>query len=319
VVTVSLNRRAQLGKGVPSLEVHIHERIAGFEVRLQRSDGKDVVVRGGGPPGVTRTIQLTQPEGRFGYRGVLTVNLPNGERPQMPLEFEAELFGPLKLSVDNSSVDVAARRVVLRSSRPATRAEIEVVLDTGEIAAEQEIPFDNAPAGSPLEITWPELPGRVLKVAVRVHDAHDFFAGVELFPWQLDIPHEELQFPSGKTEVPPSEQPKLEDSLQKIADAIRRYGRFAELKLYIAGHSDTVGPAELNRNLSLGRARSIGAWFRKRGIRIPIHYAGFGEDALLVGTPDETDEPRNRRAEYIISVEEPVIQGSAVKARWHKL
>jgi hypothetical protein len=38
---------------------------------------------------------------------------------------------------------------------------------------------------------------------------------------------------------------------------------------------------------------------------MPLYYAGFGEDQLKVKTPDNTDEARNRRADYVIGVEEP--------------
>ena len=33
--------------------------------------------------------------------------------------------------------------------------------------------------------------------------------------------------------------------------------------------------------------------------------AGFGEDQPAVATPDETDEPANRRADYVLKVEPP--------------
>ena len=34
---------------------------------------------------------------------------------------------------------------------------------------------------------------------------------------------------------------------------------------------------------------------------IPIYFQGFGEEVLAKPTPDETDEPLNRRALYILS------------------
>lgn len=83
--------------------------------------------------------------------------------------------------------------------------------------------------------------------------------------------------------------------------------------------TDTVGPAASNRTLSLNRARSIGAWFRKRGVRIPVMYEGFGEEALLVGTGDEVDEPKNRRAMYIISIDPPRTQNTPFEPKWQRL
>jgi hypothetical protein len=84
------------------------------------------------------------------------------------------------------------------------------------------------------------------------------------------------------------------------------------------GHTDTVGSAADNRKLSLARARAIAAWYHERGLPLPLAYAGFGEDALKVKTPDNTDEAANRRADYIVGVEEPLV-ARGVRASWYKL
>lgn len=318
-VDVGLNGRAQLGKGLPSLEVRILEPIAGFELALERSDGKTIRQKGGGPPGAARTIQLQQPEGRFRYQGQLTAVFKNGERATLPLDFEAELWGPLRLTLDKKDVDVEGRRVVVRTSRPVVKAEVEVLLDDGTTAHQAELALPKNGPGDPIEITWPAHEGRVMRIGIRVHDDATFYTGVELFPWQVDIPHEDVAFDSGKWAVRPDQEEKLEASYKLIAEAVQKYGRLANLRLYVAGHTDTVGAEAANRTLSQNRARSIGAWFRKRGLRIPIFYEGFGEQALLVSTPDETPEERNRRAEYIVAVEDPSLPKMPFQPTWRKL
>ena len=90
---------------------------------------------------------------------------------------------------------------------------------------------------------------------------------------------------------------------QKIADEVGKARKIAPdvpVKLFIAGYTDTVGTPADNRKLSLERARAIAAWFRDRGLPLPIEYAGFGEEVLRVKTPDETDNAANRRADYIV-------------------
>lgn len=318
-VDVALNGRAQLGKGLPSLEIRILEPIAGFEVKLQRSDGKALKKRGGGAPGVTRTIDLQQPEGKFRYVGELEVLFRNGERASLPLDFEAELWGPLKMTLDKEDVDVTGRKIVFRANRPIAHAEVEVLLDTGKHAFHGEVPLGSKPAGTPLEITWPEHEGRVMKIAVRAFDEATYFTGVELFPWQVDIPHEDVQFDSGKAAVRTDQEEKLEASFKLIADAVQKFGKLANLRLYVVGHTDTVGATDANRALSMNRAKALGAWFRKRGLRIPIYYEGFGEQAPVVSTEDETEEPRNRRAEYIVSVEDPALPKMPFSPTWRKL
>jgi outer membrane protein OmpA-like peptidoglycan-associated protein len=318
-VRVSLQPRAAVGKGLPALQVHIEEPIAGFEVVLERGDGQKVRVKGGGQPGVTRTLPLEQPEGRFHYEGELVVRFADAEEARMPLSFDAELLGPLTLTVVPEDVDVAGRKLRFTLSRPAARAEVTVLMDTGKKAFEGEVPFDGAPAGRPLEVTWPAAEGKVLRISLKAFDTSDFYTGVDLFPWRVDIPHEEVNFASGRAEVPAAERRKLDTSHALISDAVKRYGRFAELRLYILGHTDTVGDTASNRTLSLERARGIAAYLRKKGLRLPIFYEGFGEQSPLVPTPDETDEASNRRAEYILAVEPPALSSTPFPPRWRKL
>ncbi|HET9449428.1 MAG TPA: OmpA family protein [Aggregicoccus sp.] len=318
-VRVSLEARKPLGPEAPALLVHILEPIAGFEVKLRRSDGQAVNVKGGGPPGVTRRVALPQPEGRFHYEGELVVRFPGADTGAMPLSFDTEVHGPLKLSVAPQDLDLAARTLRFTLSRPVSRAQLSVLMDTGKKAFEGEVRFAGEPAGTPLTVRWPAAPGRVLRISLRAWDSSDFYDGLELFPWQVDIPHEEVHFASGRSEIPAAERPKLDASHARIAEALARYGRFAPLRLYVLGHTDTVGRGPDNRALSLARARSIATYFRRKGLRVPLYVEGFGEESPRVATADETDEPGNRRAEYIIAVEDPRLQDPPFAPRWRKL
>jgi outer membrane protein OmpA-like peptidoglycan-associated protein len=318
-IRVSLEGRAALGEKLPTLLVHIEEPIAGFEVKLKRSDGKVVEVKGGGKPGIVRRIELEQPEGRFHYEGELVVRFPDAEAGSMPLSFDTELYGPLKLEVRGEDVDVAGRKVRFTLNRPAGRVELTVLMDTGKKAFMGDVSFKGEPAGTPLELTWPPEEGRVMKISLRAFDTAEFYTGVDLFPWQVDIPHEEVNFASGSADVPAGERGKLDKSHALIAEALAKYGRFAALRLYVLGHTDTVGPTADNRELSLKRAKSLAAYFRKRGLRVPVFYEGFGEQSPAVATPDETAEAGNRRAEYIIAVEDPVLKHAPFPPRWRKL
>ena len=95
------------------------------------------------------------------------------------------------------------------------------------------------------------------------------------------------------------------------------------MRLYIAGHTDTVGANAKNRKLSLDRALAIGSYFKKKGIKIPIAVAGFGEEVLKAKTADNTDERANRRADYVIGPASgaPPFKGPylKVKADWKQL
>jgi len=319
-VDVSFNPTGLRGKTLPQVHVHILEPIAGFKLNLVRSDVKKLTVKGGGRPGVTRTIDLDTPEGKFGWKGVLTINLPNADQASMPMEFETELYGPLVFSFDkDTDADIEHRKVTVHINHPAAKADLKVLMDTGDYAFNGEVDLSGKEANEPLTLTWPEAKGNVMKVYVRVYDTAGFYNGVELTPWSIDIPHEEVNFDFGKWDVLATERPKLDKSYALIADALTKYGHLADIRLYIAGHTDTVGTNASNKTLSLNRARAIGKYFRQKGLRIPIYVEGFGEEALAVSTPDETPEPKNRRAEYTLSIDDPGAKKTAFHPHWQRL
>jgi outer membrane protein OmpA-like peptidoglycan-associated protein len=318
-IRVSLDNRVPLGKGMPALKVEILEPILGFEVKLKRSDGQELEFKEGGRPGTTRTLTLEQPEGRFHYEGQLKVRFRGSEPGTMPLSFDTELLGPLKLVVSKEDLNLEERKLRFKLSRPAGRAKLSVVVDSGWSAYDGEVKFKGEPSETPLEVTWPKVPGKVMKISLQAFDTADFYQSVDFFPWQVNIPHEEVNFPSGSAEILASERKKLDSTVEKLSEAVERYGQLAAIRLYVLGHTDTVGKTDSNRELSLQRARSIAAYFRKHGARLPIFYEGFGEQAPLRVTKDETDEPANRRAEYIISVDDPALKNAPFAPQWRKL
>jgi len=69
----------------------------------------------------------------------------------------------------------------------------------------------------------------------------------------------------------------------------------------IEGHTDTVGTPDGNRALSQKRAETVAAYLESKfGVQADkLTAAGVGQDDLLVSTPDQTPEPRNRRVKII--------------------
>jgi peptidoglycan-associated lipoprotein len=66
----------------------------------------------------------------------------------------------------------------------------------------------------------------------------------------------------------------------------------------IIGHTDTMGESDVNEQLGMERARQVSAFLA--GLNLPadkVAVESHGEKNLLVATPDNTDEPRNRRVE----------------------
>jgi outer membrane protein OmpA-like peptidoglycan-associated protein len=69
----------------------------------------------------------------------------------------------------------------------------------------------------------------------------------------------------------------------------------------VVGHTDTTGSAESNFGLGLKRANTVRNLLIDSGLGAPfVSAATVGEADLLVGTPDEVAEPRNRRVEIVV-------------------
>jgi outer membrane protein OmpA-like peptidoglycan-associated protein len=101
-----------------------------------------------------------------------------------------------------------------------------------------------------------------------------------------------INFAFGSAEIPRSERWKVEN----IGDALNQLlDRNPDTIVLIEGHTDAVGSRASNQRLSEARAASL-----KRDLRryfgVPsynLETVGYGEDFLIVPTPDE--EWRNRR------------------------
>jgi outer membrane protein OmpA-like peptidoglycan-associated protein len=223
-----------------------------------------------------------------------------------------------QLQLDKSKVDLAGHQLELRMSLPPARVEIRVVSETNEVLAEETHDFTGRDAGSALMVTWsPASAAPVARIDLKAYDTTGGFAGIAVVAWSLSIPHEEVVFRTDSAEIDALERPKLEASLQKIAAALRAHRvDFGRPTLFIAGHTDTVGSDAHNLKLSQARAQAIARWFRAHGVGIAVAYEGFGEFAPAVQTPDNTDEPRNRRVDYILSIDEPVLRTQGFHASW---
>ena len=229
----------------------------------------------------------------------------------------------LKVMVDKTKVDLKAHRLEVKMSRPAGKVKITVYGESNAVLADDEQDFTGRAGGTPLIVTWtPSSDEPVGKIAVRAYDAQGNWVGVEIAPWFVNIPHDDVNFKTDSSEIDAPEVPKVEAAFAKIEEALAKdsaAGRMhAGITLYIAGHTDTVGSPTHNFKLSQDRARSIAAWFRKRGVKIPISYEGFGETSLAVKTADNIDEVKNRRADYVLSDGPPTLSNT-FRPSWKRI
>lgn len=103
-----------------------------------------------------------------------------------------------------------------------------------------------------------------------------------------------LLFATGQQALPPDAEPTIAALLADVAT-------HAVVEVEITGHTDTVGTIETNDRLSKERAVAVREALLLRGLKAAlIRVVGRGERALLIKTPDEIPEPRNRRVQIVI-------------------
>jgi outer membrane protein OmpA-like peptidoglycan-associated protein len=227
---------------------------------------------------------------------------------------------PLRVELDKARVDLTARKLEVRMNHAPGHVEVKVFGPSGDAPlAETDHDFSGHAPGETLTVTWPDPGAEIVRIDVRAYDTDGVYVGYALTPWSLASPHEEVTFATDSAAIAPSEEPKLEASLKLISDALVKYREVGAIKLFVAGRTDTVGGQAHNLKLSQRRAQSLAAWFRKHALKVPVFFEGFGEQAPLVPTPDETDEPRNRRVDYFLSVDEPVLKTLGFRPTWKRV
>lgn len=296
----------------PRLTLRVQKPLATARLKL---DGPAPYAKTLGPaaPGAELVFELPHRRaGTMRWQGALEVRFADGATGTMPLQFETQWATPPHIRVLSSRTElIDEHRVRVVSDRPTQRVDVEVYGDDGVLQASTSRVFGPAPAEEKLVVPWvPRVPGPPLRVRVTVFDPNDVFATSEAYPWTLSIPHEDVVFATGSAEIDEAERSKLDAARLAIARETQRYQKALsvgnqQVKLFIAGHTDSVGASASNRRLSAARAQALARWFRRHEIKIPIYFQGFGEDAPKIQRPDETDEPQNRRADYDIAVDSP--------------
>ena len=94
----------------------------------------------------------------------------------------------------------------------------------------------------------------------------------------------------------------LEDESQALIPAILEAAKnHPAPDVSVIGHTDTVGSSEVNEQLGLQRAQSVAELIRNAGLQVhDMTIASHGERNLIIVTPDNTPEPKNRRVEITV-------------------
>jgi outer membrane protein OmpA-like peptidoglycan-associated protein len=103
-----------------------------------------------------------------------------------------------------------------------------------------------------------------------------------------------LYFESGGTRLTPEAQALI---AKIVADA----GARPAVDVSVIGHADTVGNEKSNEELSLKRAQFVADLLKSKGLKVhALSIESHGKRNLLVRTPDNTPETKNRRVEVSV-------------------
>lgn len=315
----SLIGQAQWGKSKPMLIFQPGVPLAGVRADCLRSDGQKVAI-GVGAVAVGREKRVAIPQGKgvFQYKCTLAGKAGKQAFREFALEFEVKVGEPPRIDIAANAVDEVKRTITLKLSEPAARIELDVTGDDGKPIDNVVQEFKGEAPGTPLTVTWKQADNEVMgRFQLRAFEPAGYFSGVESVTF-VDIPHEDVVFESGKWDIRPSEEGKLLAPLGDILGNLAKVKGVLAVDLYIGGYTDTVGQPADNLELSRKRAASIAAWFLKKGVTVPVNFQGFGETVPAVPTPDSTDEPRNRRASYVLSTTPPPASRGFPARNWSR-
>lgn len=105
-----------------------------------------------------------------------------------------------------------------------------------------------------------------------------------------------VNFATGSTEL----TPHAKETLNALGAALSS-STLASYRFRIEGHTDTVGTQEFNRTLSQHRAETVARYIAMTFGVAPYRMepVGIGSDELLIATPEQVPEPRNRRVKIV--------------------
>jgi outer membrane protein OmpA-like peptidoglycan-associated protein len=241
---------------------------------------------------------------------VLALLTPSAAGPHPP---RVSAQAALRLEVKENDIDLPGRTLHFRMSSGVVQSvDYEMFSPEGAKLHTGHEDYAHAAPGQALEVRWPDLGKKAenFRMELKFSAADGGWVTFQIIRFYIEVPHEEVEFDSGKHDVKADQQGKLDKPLGLLKEAASKYSALMNVSLYVAGHTDTVGASSDNQRLSERRASAIASWFTAHGLRgMPIYARGFGEGALAVNTADGVAEVRNRRAQYIVSSFAPGIAG----------
>ena len=100
-----------------------------------------------------------------------------------------------------------------------------------------------------------------------------------------------ITFASGDSSV----KPEFYATLNSVSRVLQKYD---QTNVLVEGHTDNVGPDQMNLDLSIARAASVGNYLANQGVSVPrIQALGYGETQPIAANATDDGRSQNRRVE----------------------
>ena len=307
-----LSAPSRLNVGQPLIiSIEVSQRLKSLNASLLRSKG---LVELGHKRWTAVTahrsykLKYSLSAGKHELKLVLSAITANGpSKIEFPLE--VRVIAPMRVEISKDGLDANQGRLSIFAHTALAQAKVEIFDKTGGLTERKVIEFSAANQIGSIELMFePIKPERVFRLELSLEDGAGQWKRFKFVRWFAEIPHDDVVFESGRWEILPEESQKLDAAITILRQEVEAFrasvGRADvdfDVSLYVGGMTDTVGTKADNQRLSLKRARSIAAYFRRKRLALPIYVAGFGEAGLRLPTADEVPEAQNRRAIYVLT------------------
>lgn len=294
-----------------------HEELTGMEVVAKNlSTGRTATFKKRGLQlGEHWRVRLQKPKSATAYR-IDFRGLVQGQSFEGYYTFSAGDEPPPDFKAVHTKFEENLNELHLVPTQAIERVQVRARGEQGQTLTDFERVIQAA-AGSTVTLDF-ETAGPVLDVDVTMITASGASRSYRYTPWAFSTESRGLNFATGSATIAPEDMSKLEKVFHEVQQAVQEVGNYVDLQLYIGGYTDTVGSASSNDALSRRRAIAIAEFMKARGVSVPIFIQGFGERALAVPTPDNVDEPANRRAVFIVRANPPPTDGNFPATRWER-
>jgi outer membrane protein OmpA-like peptidoglycan-associated protein len=255
--------------------------------------------------GQKKTLAWKVPAGISHWTGQL-IGSAGGATTMAPIELKVVSAKPLNVHTRKKDVDLGKGRIVVRPNHALAKAELTLYGAEGEVLLEEDAAL--VQEGKNWVVVFEPPDDTIKRVELKLHDPYGYWAALRVVSWYAEIEHDDVEFASAKWDIAPDEGHKIDAAIAKLKREVARFRRElgnesagVDVRVYVGGYTDTVGKAADNRVLSRKRAAAIARYFVAHGMKVPVYYQGFGEDAPAVPTADDVDEAKNRRAVYVLA------------------